>query len=128
MYDLVNDVEAYHEFLPGCAQSKVISQSDTHMQASLVISKVGVKQTLTTSNRLIANQRIDMELSDGPFKSLTGGWKFTELSDEACKIELNLSFVFANKLMEMAIGKVFSSLANNMVSAFTKRAKQVYAK
>jgi ribosome-associated toxin RatA of RatAB toxin-antitoxin module len=67
-----------------------------------------------------------MDLSDGPFKSLSGGWRFTPLSDEACKIELNLHFVFSSKLMEIAFGKIFNALANNMVSAFGKRAKQVY--
>jgi ribosome-associated toxin RatA of RatAB toxin-antitoxin module len=67
-----------------------------------------------------------MDLSDGPFKSLEGGWSFTPLSDEACKIELNLDFVFSSKLMELAFGKFFNILANNMVNAFSQRAKQVY--
>ena len=126
MFDLVNDVDKYDEFLPGCETSTVLSQSDEQMKASMVISKVGVRQTLTTINQLERGKYIKMDLSDGPFKSLKGGWTFTPLSDEACKIELNLDFVFSNKLMEMAIGKVFNSLANSMVSAFSQRAKEVY--
>jgi len=126
MYDLVNDVEKYPDFLPGCVRSEVLESTEQHMLASLVLSKAGVKQTLTTSNTLIKDQKIDMDLSDGPFKSLTGGWQFTALSDDACKIELNLNFVFSSKLMEIAFGKIFNSLANNMVNAFSERAKQVY--
>ncbi|GBL03141.1 type II toxin-antitoxin system RatA family toxin [Glaciecola sp. KUL10] len=126
MFDLVNDVDKYQEFLPGCEQSTVLHQSDTEMKASMVISKVGVKQTLTTLNQLERGKFIKMDLSDGPFKTLNGGWTFTALSDEACKIELKLNFIFSNKLMEMAIGKVFNSLANSMVSAFSQRAKEVY--
>mmetsp|Transcript_3797 Transcript_3797/g.12062 ORF Transcript_3797/g.12062 Transcript_3797/m.12062 type:complete len:144 (-) Transcript_3797:442-873(-) len=126
MYDLVNDVEQYDNFLPGCVKSEVLESSENHMLASMVLSKAGVKQTLTTSNKLIKDQAIEMDLSDGPFKSLSGGWRFIPLSDEACKIELKLDFVFSNKLMEIAFGKIFNSLANNMVNAFSQRAKQVY--
>lgn len=61
------------------------------------------------------------------FRSLTGGWTFSALSEEACKIELNLEFEFSNKLAEMAFGKVFNSLATSMVTAFTERARSVYA-
>jgi len=126
MYDLVNDVEKYDSFLPGCVKSEVLESSENYMLASLVLSKAGVKQRLTTSNTLTKDISIEMDLSDGPFKSLSGGWRFTPLSDEACKIELKLDFVFSSRLMEVAFGKIFNSLANNMVNAFSQRAKQVY--
>ena len=67
-----------------------------------------------------------MNLVDGPFKTLKGGWFFTLLDDKACKVELKLEFEFSSKMIEMAFGKVFNELTNNMVNAFTKRAKQVY--
>ncbi|MNE85515.1 Ribosome association toxin RatA [compost metagenome] len=68
-----------------------------------------------------------MQLVDGPFRSLMGGWHFTPLSPEACKVELHLDFEFTNKLIELAFGKVFKELAGNMVQAFTQRAKEVYS-
>lgn len=127
MFDLVNNVEAYPEFLPGCADSRVLEKDDGSMRASLLVSKAGIKQWFTTHNELIEARRIDMRLVEGPFRQLQGGWTFSSLSESACKIELNLEFEFSNKLAEMAFGKVFSSLAGSMVSAFTERAKQVYA-
>ena len=68
-----------------------------------------------------------MQLVNGPFRSLSGGWTFSALSEDACKIELNLEFEFSSKLVEVAFGKVFNSLASSMVAAFTQRAKEVYA-
>ena len=124
MFDLVNDVSAYPEFIPGCVATRITSVDDTHMQASLDISKAGIKHTFTTNNTLIAPARIDMNLADGPFKALQGGWIFTELDEQACKIELNLEFEFKSKLIELAFGKIFHSLANSMVDAFIHRAKQ----
>lgn len=126
MYALVNDVDEYQSFLPGCRQSSVLSHSDNHMDAKMVLVKAGIEQVLVTSNTLIPDRSIQMQLSQGPFKSLSGGWEFTPLSDEACKIELSLNFVFSSKLVDMAFGKVFRTVTNNMVKAFTDRAKEVY--
>ncbi|WP_218354922.1 type II toxin-antitoxin system RatA family toxin [Alteromonas lipotrueiana] len=126
MYNLVNDVESYPEFLPGCKDSKIVDQGPDSMQASLLVAKAGVKQWFTTKNRLHPARHIDMQLIDGPFKQLSGGWTFSPLSDEACKIELNLQFEFSSKLTELAFGKIFNALATSMVKAFIERAKQVY--
>lgn len=126
MYDLVNDVEAYENFLPGCKSSQVITSDESYMKAKMVVAKAGIEQELVTENALVANRSIQMSLAQGPFKSLSGGWTFTPLSDEACKIELNLEFTFASRLVDMAFGKVFKSLTSNMVKAFSERAKEVY--
>jgi ribosome-associated toxin RatA of RatAB toxin-antitoxin module len=126
MYDLVNDVPRYPEFLPGCAGAQVLESAADKMVASVEVSKAGIRKTFTTRNQLVEGTQIMMELVDGPFKSLRGGWYFTPLDEAACKVELKLDFEFTSKLVEAAFGRVFNELTNNMVSAFTKRAKQVY--
>jgi len=126
MYTLVNDVDGYPQFLPGCTGSRILEQSPDSMIAAVDVSKAGISKTFTTRNTLFSNQRIDMQLVDGPFRKLAGGWIFTSLSPEACKVELNLDFEFTNKLIELAFGKIFKELAGSMVQAFTKRAKEVY--
>lgn len=126
MFDLVNAVPDYPQFLPGCTSARIVSQSETEMVASLQVSKAGIGHTFTTRNSLLPNQRIDMQLVDGPFKRLQGGWEFLPLSDTACKVVLKLEFEFSSKLVQFAFGKIFSELASSMVQAFTQRAKQVY--
>ncbi|RYU68094.1 ubiquinone-binding protein [Aliivibrio finisterrensis] len=126
MYDLVNDVASYPQFLPGCSGSKIIEQSEHAMVASVDVAKAGIKKTFTTKNTLVDSEVIGMNLVDGPFKSLTGGWHFIALDETACKVELKLDFEFSNALVAMAFGKVFQELTNNMVNSFTQRAKQVY--
>ncbi len=126
MFDLVNDVAKYPDFLPGCSGSRVLESTSSTMVASVDVSKAGISKTFTTSNTLIAGEAIIMNLVDGPFKTLTGGWYFTALDEQACKVELKLEFEFSSKMIELAFGKIFSELTNNMVNAFTKRAKQVY--
>ncbi|AIW18055.1 ubiquinone-binding protein [Vibrio coralliilyticus] len=126
MFKLVNDVASYPEFLPGCSGSRVIESSGSAMVASVDVSKAGISKTFTTSNELVSGEAILMNLVDGPFKTLKGGWFFTALDDKACKVELKLEFEFSSKMIEMAFGKIFNELTSNMVDAFTQRAKQVY--
>ena len=127
MYQLVNDVKSYPQFLPGCTGSRVLESTPGQMTAAVDVSKAGISKTFTTRNQLTSNQSILMHLVDGPFKKLIGGWKFTPLSHEACRIEFHLDFEFTNKLIELAFGRIFKELASNMVQAFTVRAKEVYS-
>jgi ribosome-associated toxin RatA of RatAB toxin-antitoxin module len=126
MFELVNDFTRYPEFLPNCADAKGEYRSDNELDGSLLVKKAGVSKWFTTRNHLIPYQTINIQLVDGPFKYLTGAWHFTELDESACKVELKLEFEFSSKVIELAFGKVFNQIATNMVTAFSKRAKQIY--
>ena len=126
MYELVNDVEAYPEFLPGCSATELLSKTDSELQATLTIKKAGVNQSFTTKNALQFPHRMEMTLVDGPFSRFVGVWHFDRLSDEACKVSLDMDFEVNNKLAGIALGAVFKQVASSMVDAFVKRANQIY--
>lgn len=126
MYQLINDVDAYHEFLPWCGGSEVIEQSDESMTAAVTISFKGVNKTFTTLNTLTPYTEVAMQLKDGLFSELSGAWEFNSLNGDACKISLTLEFGFANRLVGAVIGPVFSKIANSMVESFCERAEEVY--
>ncbi|MBT4450244.1 MAG: type II toxin-antitoxin system RatA family toxin [Gammaproteobacteria bacterium] len=128
MYDIVNSVEKYPEFLPWCASSKVLSQSESTMEASILMKKGKLNHSFSTRNTLTANEIIHMQLIDGPFKSLSGDWLFTQLSDQASKIELHLNFEFSNRIVSLLIGPIFTQIADSLVDAFCQRAHQIYRK
>lgn len=126
MYDLVNDVESYPQFIPNCADAKCLSRSESQMEGALQISKAGISKWFSTTNELQQNKQIKLQLRDGPFKKLAGVWTFTELDTDACKVELNIEFEFSSKVIELAFGNIFNHVVTNMVTAFTQRAKVVY--
>lgn len=126
MYDLVNDFTNYPKFLPNCADAKSKKLSESTIEGSLLIQKAGISHWFTTENTLTTNQKIEMQLLNGPFKYLKGDWQFVELDQQACKVSLQLDFEFSSKLIELAFGKIFTQVTTNMVTAFTQRAKQVY--
>ncbi|SEG81030.1 type II toxin-antitoxin system RatA family toxin [Marinobacterium lutimaris] len=126
MFELVNDVRRYPEFLPWCSSTEVVHESEDTLEATLYLAKGGLKYSFTTRNSLQRPERMEIKLVEGPFKSLTGIWTFTPLSDEASKVELNMHFEFSGKLTGIAMGKVFNSVATTLVDAFVTRADQVY--
>ncbi|GIU12854.1 MULTISPECIES: SRPBCC family protein [unclassified Shewanella] len=126
MYDLVNDVESYKEFLPGCVGGKVLEFDGKTMVASVDVAKAGISKTFTTRNQVIPGKSIQLQLESGPFKELVGEWKFTELTEDACKVEFELSFEFSSSIADLAFGKIFKELMASMVTAFTSRAKVIY--
>jgi len=128
MFELVCDIESYPQFLPWCNGSQVNEQSDTHQLASVSTAAFMQQSTFSTRNRLEFGRLIAMELIDGPFKHLSGEWRFTELSPDACKVELDIEFEFASSLVSKLLGPAFNSVCDSLVSAFIKRADQLAAR
>ena len=126
MFDLVDDVESYPEFLPWCNQTKVAFRDDHKTVATLHIKYHSVKSHFTTENHKDYPTRMTIKLVDGPFRRLEGSWHFKALADNACKIEFQLSYEFSSKLFEKIIGSLFSQIANTFVEAFVKRADELY--
>ncbi len=126
MFNLVNDIDSYPEFVPWCVQCEVHSDNEQEKQATMSFAKRGIKASVTTCNELDADKEITMRLVKGPFKHLVGTWVFHELSEQTCKVELDMQFTFSNRLYEATLGPIFNQIANKLVSAFTERAQQLY--
>ncbi len=126
MYNLVNDVARYAEFLPGCVSSNVIDQTENSMLAVMELKKGPIRQTFTTSNTLVFGQSIKMELEEGPFHHLHGVWYFRALTEDACKVELDLDFAFSNQLTAVSFGSIFNELTSRLVDSFVTRAGNIY--
>ena len=125
MFALVADIESYPEFLPWCGGARVLSRKGTKVTAEIVINIRGVQQSFTTINDQHPSERIDMSLVEGPFSTLDGGWTFTKLTKNACKVELALDYEFSNFILGGLVGPVFHQIATSMVDSFVKRADAV---
>ena len=126
MFDLVNDIEAYPQFLPWCSGSRILKREDNIIEAELSIAKGGFHKSFATRNTLDYGGRISVSLLNGPFSYLEGVWNFMPLREDASKISLDLEFEMNSMLANLAFGTVFNQICNTMVSSFTQRAKQVY--
>jgi ribosome-associated toxin RatA of RatAB toxin-antitoxin module len=128
MFALVDDIERYPEFLPWCSGTTVTLRTAEQTNASIQINYRGVRQGFSTENRKQAPEKMTMKLVEGPFRVLDGEWKFTPLTDSACKIDFSLHYEFSSALLEKIAGPVFGHIAGTMMEAFLKRAEQLHGK
>ncbi len=126
MYVLVNDIESYPIFLPWCTAAKITSQEEERLTASLSLALGKIKQSFTTENTMHNSSRIDMQLIEGPFKHLTGYWRFIQEGDRSCHIHLHMHFEFKNKIIKHILGKVFYKVMDTLIDSFAQRAQHIY--
>ena len=125
MFALVADIEAYPQFLPWCSGSRIVAREGSQVTAEVDINFHGLTQSFTTVNDQRAPERIDLRLVKGPFSALDGSWRFIALAEDACKVELSLTYDFNNFLLQQLVGPVFHQIATTMIDSFVKRADEV---
>lgn len=128
MFDLVDDVARYPEFVPWCSGSEVLDEHDGGKTARLDINYHGVRAHFTTDNVNAPPESIVVTLKDGPFRHLHGEWTFRALAEDACKVEFVIAYEFKTHVLETLVGPVFNHICNTFIDAFVHRAERHYAK
>src|SRR5215204_2328463 len=124
MYQLINDIERYPEFVPGCVAARVVSRLDNEVVATLNIKRGPLRAEFTTRNLLEPDRRILMQFVSGPFRVLEGLWTLTPLGELGCRVELEMRFEFANRIAGALFEPLFEDTAASLVDAFVARARQ----
>lgn len=125
MFDLVNDVERYPEFLHWCRAARVDVRQGNTLEATLDIGVLGFQQSFRTRNTLQRPERIAIELVSGPFRRLRGEWQFTGTSS-GTDVSLSLRFEVTVSPFGVVFSKIFEELAGAQMGAFTARASKLY--
>lgn len=125
MFQLVNDVERYSDFLPWCSQVELLERTDSTLTAKVHFAKMGLHQSFTTKNVMVENEKIESNLVEGPFKTLHSIWWFEKLGS-GCKVHYTISFEFASDSLAKLLNPLFGSITNSIVESFCNRAREVY--
>jgi coenzyme Q-binding protein COQ10 len=125
LFELVADVAKYPEFLPWCTASRIRSRDGDVFFADLVIGFKMVRERFTSKVRLTRPDRIDVTYTDGPFRHLNNHWLFKP-HPKGTEIDFYVDFEFRNRMLQALIGALFGEAVKLMVSAFEKRARQLY--
>jgi len=121
---LVNDVDRYSEFVPGCKSSCVIEAGNDFVVARLELAGRGVTESLVTRNDQSESGIIVLSLVSGPFESFNGQWSFTDLG-VGCRVGLEVSFRLKSLMIDSLLGPFFAKIIDGLVDSFSKRARDV---
>ena len=117
VFDVVNDVEHYQQFLPGCIDSQILPRNETEYVAQLDLSIRGLREKVITRNTLSPPHELKMRLVEGPFEYLTGVWQLVDLG-EGCRVSLELDFEFESRLLNLSTGGLLQRGIARVVDAF----------
>ena len=147
IFDLVDQVERYPEFVPGVIGCEVHSRNAELLVASLKLRRMSVQFVIRTRNQRFPHERLVMNLEDGPFRSFRAEWRFRSLLQAAgtsaarsgsgahtapvagvagVKVEFDAEFELARMPFSRMAGTLVEGVTGNLVDAFRKRAINVY--
>jgi ribosome-associated toxin RatA of RatAB toxin-antitoxin module len=126
MFDLVNEVERYPQFLHWCTGAVVESAQGNVIEATLQIGILGFHREFRTRNTLMRPHRINIELVSGPFRRLRGEWRFTDVDNAGAEVSLALHFEVTVSPFGSVFSKVFEEVAGSQMTAFVNRAHDLY--
>jgi len=122
LFELINDIESYPQFLPWCTYARVESRSATEIVATLGVRRGALQGRFTTRNTLEPQSRVHMQLVSGPFRTLEGEWRLTPIEAGGCRVELSMRFAFRNPLSGLVFEPLFAETVGSLVDAFVSRA------
>ena len=106
--------------------ARVRSRDGDVVIADLMIGFKMVRERFTSRVTLNRPDRLDVAYTEGPFHHLNNHWVFRALPDGGTEIDFFVDFEFRSKMLQKLIGALFNEAVQVMVSAFEKRARQLY--
>src|ERR1700691_1756620 len=84
LYELVEDIERYPQFVPGCTAAQVLERHEHEVIARLAVRRGPLQAQFTTRNEVEPGRAVHMHLVEGPFRVLEGHWTFTPVAANGC--------------------------------------------
>lgn len=133
LFQIIQDVDQYQEFLPLCTASKVLRRSDcgAFFDASLTVglpplfsetycSRVHIqRESLVVSTKSLQSKRFD---------SLSSEWKLQNLSKDnqvLTHVDFQVEMTVSDPLIVTILDRVLQEVAGRQVDAFEKRCRQL---
>lgn len=126
MFDLVADVRRYPEFLPWVIGMRVRSQSDTAIEADMLVGFQSLRDTLPSHISLDRPHAIEVRSAHGPLRHLDFDWSFEPAGDGQCHVGFTATFEFRNPVVSMFAAPLLDAAMHDMIAAFIRQAAVRY--
>lgn len=127
MFNIVNDVCSYTEFIPGFNKIHILKQESDELVAEIDFKIIdGLTRSLITHNFFVKNKSIIIFLMNSPFKIFYGCWRFSPISKIQCQIEYVSYYDFQSMYVEKIVNVPFQHRYKNIIKIFISRANKIY--
>lgn len=125
MFELIERVEDYPQFLPWCLATRLIDRTDTSVSATVEVGVRDLRVRVTTRNDKRPPEFMAVRMEGGSFRHFQGEWVLRPLGDSGCHILFFLQFELALRADALA-GRLIEAAADRLVDAFVQRADAIY--
>ncbi len=126
LFDVIEQAEHYPKFVPWCTGATIRERSDDIVEAQIHVDYHRLRFSFVTRNPKQRPQWLDVRLTEGPFRRFEGGWRFTPLAADACRVEFTLRCELSDWFGGRLATAVFERVTNTLVDAFIRRAEMTY--
>jgi coenzyme Q-binding protein COQ10 len=128
MFDLVADIERYHEFLPAWSPARI-----TRRQGDVLTVEQGIELGIMhlefeSRAELQRPERLRVSSSSGPFRTLLLDWRFAPDARGGSRVALTVSIEMHSRLLEVAGGRLLELLSRDIMRRFHDRAATLYGR
>jgi CRP/FNR family transcriptional regulator, cyclic AMP receptor protein len=124
MFDLIEQAEAYPEFLPWCTRATILERSDDWVAARIDFSYLHVRFGFQTRNPKRRPEWLQVRLVEGPFRRFLADWHLTPLGTQGCKIDFDLSYEISDGILDKVAVRAVDLVSRSMLDAFVRRAEE----
>lgn len=132
LFQIIQDVNAYSQFLPLCTRSKIIKRMESGRQFEATLT-VGLPPLFTeeyVSRVSVDTERLTVQaksIESNLFEALDSKWilKEVESSEELCDVHFEVEMSVSNPVIMNALDQVLEQVAGKQVAAFEKRCREV---
>jgi len=121
-FEVVNRVEGYPDFLPGCEKVKILESTAEYSMVKVDVAWAGFSESFVTKTWPTKYESILMEFVEGPFRHLSGKWTFAGIGNDGCKVALDLTYEFdglaslASPLIKKSIDQIVKAFEREIES------------
>lgn len=122
LYDVVADVDRYHEFVPWCTASRVKTRVDKHhMVADLSVGFRFLSESYSSVITLDRPRSVKVDVpTSSLFEYLINDWEFIP-HPKGTELSFKVHFAFRSVLYQQMSNLFFEDVVKKMVSAFETR-------
>jgi coenzyme Q-binding protein COQ10 len=126
MFDLVADIERYHEFLPGWSAARITQREGDILTVMQAIELGPLRLEFESRAELQRPERLRVSSSGGPFRQFLLDWRFRPAPRAGCIVALEVSMEMRSILLEAAGKRLLDLMTRDIFMRFRERARALY--
>ncbi len=121
LFDIIQNVEAYPQFLPWCQKITVLERAENKIVADMTLGKGPFTETFRSDVELTPHRKVIIRSHTAPLRHLESHWVLDE-NDNGTHVRFDIDFELNNTLLAGMLKLVLNQIGQTMVQAFEDRA------